>query len=294
MVMRYRLADGARLELCAKSLVVNRTSALTVVHGGGRGCTLNLDVPVVGIWIPLRGRLQLCGNDMLSHPGELRVTEAERNFRAVGRGSAVWVALLGTPQAWRHAIGRLSGPTMSPALLPAHHEADFELRRGAVAMARAEARAGLEAAAERVIDRVLSLQARFAPAIASCPGRAYAQRRQVFLRLQRVRNYLASNCHLDVDNGTLARMANYSPSHFIRAFGAAYGETPHAYLIRQRLEYARRLLRTSPLAISEVAMASGFESRCTFSRLFRERYGTTAGAMRAVASALRSPQVQVA
>lgn len=292
IVTRYRLAHGARLELGAKSMVVNRTPALAVVHGGGRGCTLNLDVPVVGVWIPLRGRLQLGGNEMLAYPGELRVTEAEPNFRAVGRGGAVWVALLGTQQAWRHVIGRLSGPAGS-SLLPARHEADFELRRGAVAMVRAEAKGGLEAATEMVIDRVLSLQARFAPAIASCPGRTYAQRRQVFLRLQRVRNYLASNCHLDVDNDTLARMASYSPSHFIRAFGAAYGETPHAYLIRQRLEYARRLLRTSPLAISEVALASGFESRCTFSRLFRERYGTTAGAMRAIVGAAR-PQARFA
>ena len=293
VVTRYRLAHGARLELGAKSMVVNRAPALAVVHGGGRGCTLNVDVPIVGVWIPLRGRLQLGGSEMLAYPGELRVTEAEPNFRAVGRGGAVWVALLGTPQAWRHVVGRLSGPTGSSSLLPARHDADFELRRGAVAMARAEAKGGLEAAAEMVIDRVLSLQARFAPAIASCPGRTYAQRRQVFLRLQRVRNYLASNCHLDVDNDTLARMASYSPSHFIRAFGAAYGETPHAYLIRQRLEYARRLLRTSPLAISEVALASGFESRCTFSRLFRERYGTTAGAMRAIVGAVR-PQARFA
>lgn len=275
-------------------MAVNRAPALAVVHGGGRGCSLNVEVPVVGVWIPLRGRLQLGSSEMLAYPGELRVTEAESNFRAVGRGGAVWVALLGTPQAWRHALGRLSGPTASSSLLPARHEADFELRRGAVAMARAEAKGGLEAATERVIDRMLSLQARFAPAIASCPGRTYAQRRQVFLRLQRVRNYLASNCHLDVDNDTLARMASYSPSHFIRAFGAAYGETPHAYLIRQRLEYARRLLRTSPLAISEVALASGFESRCTFSRLFRERYGTTAGAMRAVVGAVRAPQMRFA
>ncbi len=279
---------GARLELGAKSLVVNRTAAtLTVVHGGGRGCSLNLEAPVIGVWIPLRGRLQLGASDMLAYPGELRVTEPESNFRAVGRGGAVWVALFGTPQVWRQVIGRASGPTTG-SLLPACHEADFDLRRGAVAMARAEATRDLEASAEMMIDRVLSLQARFAPAIASCPGRTYAQRRQVFLRLQRVRNYLAANCHLDVDNDTLAKMASYSPSHFIRAFGAAYGETPHAYLIRKRLEYARRLLRTSPLAISEVALASGFESRCTFSRLFRERYGTTAGAMRAVAAGVRS------
>jgi AraC family transcriptional regulator len=107
-----------------------------------------------------------------------------------------------------------------------------------------------------------------------------ALRRRVFLRLQRVRNYLASNCHLDIDNESLARMASYSPWHFIRAFRAAYQETPHAYLVRMRLERARRLLSQSPLAIAEIALASGFENRCAFSRLFRERFGVTAGAMR--------------
>ena len=57
---------------------------------------------------------------------------------------------------------------------------------------------------------------------------------QVFARLQRVRNYLAANCHLEVDNDRLARMASYSPWHFIRAFRAAYEQTPHAYLVDQR------------------------------------------------------------
>ena len=108
----------------------------------------------------------------------------------------------------------------------------------------------------------------------------YAQPRQVFMRLQRVRNYLAANCHLDIDNDSLARMANYSPWHFIRAFRAAYEETPHAFLVRQRLERARRLLRASPLAIAEIALESGFENRSAFSRLFRQRFGTTAGALR--------------
>jgi AraC family transcriptional regulator len=95
-----------------------------------------------------------------------------------------------------------------------------------------------------------------------------------------VRNYLAANCHLDIDNERLARMASYSPWHFIRAFRAAYQETPHAYLVDQRLQRARRLLRTSPLAVAEVALASGFENRCAFSRLFRQRFGMTAGALR--------------
>ena len=170
-------------------------------------------------------------------------------------------------------------PTPDPVLLPARHRAEHALRRRAIALARAdEASRGDKALT--LIESVAAQQAAFAPAIARCPGRTFAQRRQVFLRLQRVRNYLASNCHLDIDNESLARMASYSPWHFIRAFRAAYQETPHAYLVRMRLERARRLLSQSPLAIAEIALASGFENRCAFSRLFRERFGVTAGAVR--------------
>jgi AraC family transcriptional regulator len=153
------------------------------------------------------------------------------------------------------------------------------LRRRAIALARADARDRGDKS-EALVESIAALQSAFTPAIARCPGRTFAQRRQVFLRLQRVRNYLATNCHLDIDNESLARMASYSPWHFIRAFRAAYQETPHAYLVRMRLERARRLLSQSPLAIAEIALASGFENRCAFSRLFRERFGVTAGAVR--------------
>lgn len=251
-----------------------------VVSGGGRGCTLRLDAVSAGLWIPLRGRIQL-GSDTVLYPGEARVTEPEARLQVIGRGNALWLAVLGTPGAWRLALDRLiETPSMEPLLLPARHRADRDLRRCAVALAREVLSGQPEACVEVLLDRVLAMQDEFAAAIARCPGRTYAQRRQVFLRLQRVRNYLASNCQLEIDNDALARMASYSPWHFIRAFRAAYGETPHAYLVQQRLERARRLLRASPLAIAEVALASGFENRCAFSRLFRQRFGTTAGAMR--------------
>ena len=288
LAVNHHLAHGASLELVAKSLSIGREPALAVVSGGGRGCVLKADGPLAGVWIPLRGRLQLgITGDTLLYPGELRVTEAEPRIQAVGRGNAIWIALLGTPSAWRHALGGLLGiPTPEPLLLPARHVADHDLRRRSIALARATMANASDAPAETLLDRVLALQAEFSESIARCPGRTYAQRRQVFLRLQRVRNYLGAQCHLDIDNDELARMASYSPWHFIRAFRAAYQQTPHAYLVQQRLERARRLLRASPLAIAEIALASGFENRCAFSRLFRQRFGTTAGAMRRQGSAM--------
>lgn len=278
----HHLNHGTNLDLALKPSTHADAHGLVAVIGGGRGCVLRVSGPAAAIWIPLRGRVQLdaANTDSIAVAGELRICEPEPRVHAVGRGNAVWMAILGTTAAWRRALsGVVELPMPEPVLLPARHRADHEIRRRAIALARADERARGDKV-EALIESIAALQNAFAPAIARCPGRTFAQRRQVFLRLQRVRNYLAANCHLDIDNESLARMASYSPWHFIRAFRAAYQETPHAYLVRQRLERARKLLCASPLAIAEIALASGFENRCAFSRLFRERFGVTAGAVR--------------
>jgi AraC family transcriptional regulator len=282
-ILSHQLSHGSSLVLPARTSSAGEGDPLTVILGGGRGCVLKSDDALAGIWIPLRGRLQYSGGnaDGALLTGELRITEAEPNLHVSGRGNALWIAVLGNRAAWRNALaGFAEMPLAEPLLLPAIHAAGREFRHQAVVLARSIAGNNADVTLEAVLDRVVALQRDWAAAIARCPGRTYAQRRQVFLRLQRVRNYLAANCHLELDNDGLARMASYSPWHFIRAFRAAYQETPHAYLVDQRLRRARRLLRSSPLAIAEIALASGFENRCAFSRLFRQRFGTTAGAMR--------------
>lgn len=270
---------GARLTLQRADVEVP-----VMLVGGGRGASVRIDGPVAGVWLPLRGRLQLTSGDGESahYRGEVRVTCADAGTRAVGRGHALWLALVGEPAAWRSASG--TGPMREAGLLPAVHEIDRGWLRRALRLACA-VRAGDETAWEAVLEEVGDMQARFDEMIARCPGRTWAQRRHVFLRLQRVREHLACNCHLDLDNSALARIASYSPWHFIRAFRAAYRETPHAFLVRQRLQRAQRLLRSSPLAIGEIALACGFENRCAFSRLFRQRFGTTASALRQHATA---------
>ena len=279
-VVAQRIAHGASVELDAR--IAHR--GLGAIFGGGRGCQLRTLAGVQAILIPLRGHIQL-GSGADGSPlrvGEARVTEAEARIHAVGRGNALWVVLAGRAAAWRQVMqAQLGTPRMHAWLYPATHAADLDLRRRAAVLARAIAHAdGVAIAAETVLERIITMQSGFDDAIGRCPGRTHAQRRQVFVRLQRVRNFLATNCHLDIENDELARMANYSPSHFIRAFRLVYEETPHAFLVRQRLERARHLLRISPLAINEIALESGFENASAFSRLFRQRFGITAGAAR--------------
>jgi transcriptional regulator GlxA family with amidase domain len=79
----------------------------------------------------------------------------------------------------------------------------------------------------------------------------------------------------------LARLCGLTRAHFIRAFRAAAGETPHRYLRARRIDRARELLVTTPLPITEICQAVGFRSLGSFCSLFRRSTGDSPAAYRA-------------
>lgn len=76
-----------------------------------------------------------------------------------------------------------------------------------------------------------------------------------------------------LDVPALARIAHVSEAHFTRVFRATFGETPHRYLQRRRVERAMFLLRESERSVTDICMEVGFGSLGTFSRTFREIVG---------------------
>lgn len=72
-----------------------------------------------------------------------------------------------------------------------------------------------------------------------------------------------------LDVPALARIAHVSPAHFSRQFRATFGETPHRYLQRRRVERAMELLRETSRPVTEICFDVGFNSLGTFSRTFR-------------------------
>lgn len=76
-----------------------------------------------------------------------------------------------------------------------------------------------------------------------------------------------------LDIAALAELAASSEAHFIRTFRSVFGETPHRYLQRRRVERAMNLLRTTDRSVTDVCMAVGFTSLGTFSRTFRSIVG---------------------
>jgi AraC-like DNA-binding protein len=87
----------------------------------------------------------------------------------------------------------------------------------------------------------------------------------------------------------LAAAAGYSTTHFIRAFRAAYGETPGAYRTRRRVERACELLRSVNLSVTEICHAVGFTSLGSFSARFSGLMGQSPSAYRAEAARRGGP-----
>jgi AraC-like DNA-binding protein len=106
-------------------------------------------------------------------------------------------------------------------------------------------------------------------------------RAEVCRRLLRGRDYLLSHQERRVRLSEAAREACLSPYHFHRAFVAAFGTTPHQFIVEQRLLLAAGLLAGSARPVSDVCADTGFASAGSFSTLFRRRFGMSPRAYRA-------------
>ncbi len=78
----------------------------------------------------------------------------------------------------------------------------------------------------------------------------------------------------------LAQVSGYSPFYLLRAFQRLFYETPHQYLIRRRIDRARRLLAETNWSVTRIGLAVGFESPASFSTRFRELVGWPPSAYR--------------
>ncbi|HLU46025.1 MAG TPA: AraC family transcriptional regulator [Natronosporangium sp.] len=98
--------------------------------------------------------------------------------------------------------------------------------------------------------------------------------------LLRARDAIDRDFAKPLDIPALARIALLSEAHFIRSFRAVFGETPHRYLQRRRIERAMSLLRHTNRPVTEISLAVGFSSLGTFSRTFQAIVGESPSAYR--------------
>ena len=96
----------------------------------------------------------------------------------------------------------------------------------------------------------------------------------------RARDAIDRDYALPLDIPALARVALVSEAHLIRTFRATFGETPHRYLQRRRVERAMALLRNTDRSVTDICLAVGFSSLGTFCRTFRDIVGRSPSGFR--------------
>jgi len=108
-------------------------------------------------------------------------------------------------------------------------------------------------------------------------------------RLLRARDAIDLSYAEPLDIPRLAGIAHISEAHFIRTFGATFGETPHRYLQRRRVERAMYLLVQTRRDITDVCLEVGFTSLGTFSRTFTQIVGESPSRFRGHAKPIPVP-----
>ena len=101
------------------------------------------------------------------------------------------------------------------------------------------------------------------------PDTAPSKQHEYIEKFMAVCNFINDHCTEDLTIDELAIRAGFSKSHFSRLFKQFTGMTCYAYMINKRIAYAERLLISPTLSIMDAAMQSGFNSLCTFNRIFK-------------------------
>lgn len=96
-------------------------------------------------------------------------------------------------------------------------------------------------------------------------------------QLKQVIDYIEDNLAEDISVNAIANYLGISRYHFCRSFKQSTGLSPHQYVIQQRIERAKQLLRRGKLSIAETAIACGFNHQSHLHRHFKRLTGVTPG-----------------
>jgi AraC family transcriptional regulator len=116
---------------------------------------------------------------------------------------------------------------------------------------------------------------------AALPALRPATREELYRRLHLARDYIKASYNQSITLEEIAAIACLSSSHLLRTFKQAFGQTPHQFLITERLRQTCQLLVSTKRSITDICLEVGFESLGSFSWLFRRRFGLSPKTFRA-------------
>jgi AraC-like DNA-binding protein len=127
----------------------------------------------------------------------------------------------------------------------------------------------------RALDGVMQALDQISAERDRIPASRESTRRELHRRILRGKAFLDETLCSPFDLGSAAREASLAPHHFHRTFRAVVGRTPFGYVSERRIEQARRLLIEKDWDVAEIVAALGYTSTPSFTRLFKQRVGST-------------------
>jgi AraC-like DNA-binding protein len=97
---------------------------------------------------------------------------------------------------------------------------------------------------------------------------------------RKVRNYIDSHITEPVLVADLCALVQRSEAHFSRSFKRTFGESPHAFVVRRRVELAAQYMLTTDASLSDIALRCGFTDQAHLCKHFRQAMGQTPAAWR--------------
>jgi AraC family transcriptional regulator len=99
-------------------------------------------------------------------------------------------------------------------------------------------------------------------------------------QVRKVREFIDHQLSNRLRISDLSAIVQMSEAHFSRLFKLALGESPHAFILRRRLELAARLMIESVAPLSEIALQCGFTDQAHLSKQFRQAFRESPAAWR--------------
>jgi AraC family transcriptional regulator len=113
------------------------------------------------------------------------------------------------------------------------------------------------------------------------PVRDFPRRRALLgWQIRRVSDYIDGHLSGRILVSDLSTIIQRSEAHFARAFKRSFGVSPHAYVLRRRVEKASHLMLVSDDSLSDIALACGMTDQPHLCKIFRQMTGTTPAAWR--------------
>jgi AraC family transcriptional regulator len=99
-------------------------------------------------------------------------------------------------------------------------------------------------------------------------------------QVRKVRDYIDSHITGPVFVADLCALFQRSEAHFSRSFKRTFGKSPHAFLVRRRVELAAQFMLTTDASLSDIALRCGFSDQAHLCKHFRQAAGETPAAWR--------------